>query len=220
MKGGLKAGVGALKLGANALTAAPAIAAKAVRKGVEAGASGDVRKLGTKVGFRRRGGIGRGVSRGISRGIGRDIRRLGDKINRGRREDSRRRGKEAEAIAQSVADKLGRAQKNSGRSQTQSGSQTNEPKPNNKPEPKQQPQGAQTAAEFNRENEPNPYKVTIKSSKPQIKKPLTNSPNLGTKSNKPQIKKPKTNNKLKPKPKQQSQGPQTQEEYDVMMGSY
>ena len=144
VKGGLKAGVGALKLGANALTAAPAIAAKAVRKGVEAGASGDVRKLGTKVGFRRRGG----TVRGISRGIGRDIRKLGNKLDRGRRRDNKRRGEEVEAIAQSVADKLGKAQ-------TQSGSQTNKPQ-TNKPEPKKPPQGAQTAEEFNKENELKP----------------------------------------------------------------
>jgi len=90
LKGGMKAVGGALKLGAKALTAAPVIAAKAVRKGVEAGASGDVRKLGTRVGLGRRGEI-------------------------------RRRKAEAESIAQSVADKLERAQKKSG-SQNDSGS--------------------------------------------------------------------------------------------------
>jgi len=101
VKGGLKAGGkvvgGGLKAGGkvvggayNAATAAPVIAAKAVRKGVEAGASGDVRKLGTRVGLGRRGEI-------------------------------RRRKAEAESIAQSVADKLERAQKKSG-SQNDSGS--------------------------------------------------------------------------------------------------
>jgi len=43
----------------NAATGAAVIGAKAARKGVEAGASGDVRKLGTRVGLGRRGEIRR-----------------------------------------------------------------------------------------------------------------------------------------------------------------
>lgn len=150
LKGGVKAVGGALKLGVKALTAAPVIAAKAVRKGVEAGASGDIKKLGTKVDFGRRGEIKR------------DIKKLGNKVDRGRRRDNRRRGAEAEAIAQSVADKLGKAQNNSG-------SQTNEPKPNN--EPKEPPSGAQTAEEFNKENKPQTNKP--KPGRIVIKRPTT-----------------------------------------------
>jgi len=43
----------------NAATGAAVIGAKAARKGAEAGASGDVRKLGTRVGLGRRGEIRR-----------------------------------------------------------------------------------------------------------------------------------------------------------------